>query len=224
MPGGDHRIPCRTAGNMYGGRATALLLAGCSSVPTDDSEIVTFTDRHGRVLTVAVVVGQERSESEDYEIPGLDCDRPQRAEGRGRWLFSDAEAGCTVSGVGDPCAGRLCSVPRWGSDPPVRPGRAAGPDYCSGDGSEASAWPSSCAPGSGRMVCPPALRGTVCRVSHRRRGRRYPCDVARLRRVAAFRRSRPSVGSRPTWGSRSSLWSGPPWRGRRRRAAGWWRR
>lgn len=51
----------------------ALLLAGCGA-PTDYSEIVTFTDEHGRACTAAVVVDQERNEGDDYEISGLDCD------------------------------------------------------------------------------------------------------------------------------------------------------
>ncbi|MFF3348811.1 hypothetical protein [Streptomyces sp. NPDC002779] len=59
--------------------AAALLLTGCSQ-PTDYSEIVTFTDEHGRVCTAAVVVDQEQSEGDDYEISSLDCDYPP--EGR----------------------------------------------------------------------------------------------------------------------------------------------
>ncbi|MFI6012244.1 hypothetical protein ACIBAG_26090 [Streptomyces sp. NPDC051243] len=57
-----------------------LLLAGCGNAPTDYSEIVTFTDKHGRVCTAAVVVDQEQNEGEDYEISSLDCDYPP--EGR----------------------------------------------------------------------------------------------------------------------------------------------
>ncbi|MER6347678.1 hypothetical protein ACWC10_17125 [Streptomyces sp. NPDC001595] len=57
----------------------ALLLAGCST-PTDYSEIVTFTDEHGRACTAAVVVDQEQNEGADYEIASLDCDYPP--EGR----------------------------------------------------------------------------------------------------------------------------------------------
>ncbi|MFW6692285.1 hypothetical protein [Streptomyces sp. MAR4 CNX-425] len=52
----------------------ALLLAGCT--PSDYSEIVTFTDEHGRVCTGSVVVDQEQSEGDDYEITGLDCEYP----------------------------------------------------------------------------------------------------------------------------------------------------
>ncbi|MFC8826428.1 hypothetical protein ACFT9I_13930 [Streptomyces sp. NPDC057137] len=51
----------------------ALLLAGCSA-PTDYSEIVTFTDGHGRACTASVVVDQEQNEGDDYEISSLDCD------------------------------------------------------------------------------------------------------------------------------------------------------
>lgn len=57
----------------------ALLLTGCSQ-PTDYSEIVTFTDEHGRACTAAVVVDQEQSEGDDYEIASVDCDYPP--EGR----------------------------------------------------------------------------------------------------------------------------------------------
>ncbi|MGC9540374.1 hypothetical protein [Streptomyces sp. UG1] len=60
--------------------AGVLLLAGCSSAPTDYSEIVTFTDKHGRACTAAVVVDQEQNEGEDYEVSSLDCDYPP--EGR----------------------------------------------------------------------------------------------------------------------------------------------
>ncbi|MEU7658507.1 hypothetical protein [Streptomyces lincolnensis] len=56
--------------------AAVSLLAGCSNAPTDYSEIVTFTDKHGRVCTAAVVVDQEQNEGEDYEISSLDCDYP----------------------------------------------------------------------------------------------------------------------------------------------------
>ncbi|WP_240662519.1 hypothetical protein OG946_29755 [Streptomyces sp. NBC_01808] len=59
---------------------TALLVAGCTDPPTDSSEIVTFTDGHGRVCTGSVVVDREQSEGTDYEITGLDCEYPP--EGR----------------------------------------------------------------------------------------------------------------------------------------------
>ncbi|MFE6368599.1 hypothetical protein [Streptomyces sp. NPDC057838] len=55
----------------------AVLLAGCST-PTDYSEIVTFTDKHGRVCTAAVVVDQEQNEGNDYELSSLDCDYPPK--------------------------------------------------------------------------------------------------------------------------------------------------
>ncbi|GEC02372.1 hypothetical protein SSP24_00270 [Streptomyces spinoverrucosus] len=60
--------------------AAAMLLAGCNNAPTDYSEIVTFTDEHGRVCTGAVVVDQEQNEGDDYQISSLDCDYPP--EGR----------------------------------------------------------------------------------------------------------------------------------------------
>ncbi|WP_323377021.1 hypothetical protein [Streptomyces smaragdinus] len=58
---------------------TALLLTGCSQ-PTDSTEIVTFTDKHGRVCTAAVVVDREQNEGNDYEVSSLDCEYPP--EGR----------------------------------------------------------------------------------------------------------------------------------------------
>ncbi|MGW0916461.1 hypothetical protein ACWD1Z_32720 [Streptomyces sp. NPDC002784] len=64
---------------MAAGASALLLLTGCSQ-PTDYSEIVTFTDEHGRACTAAVVVDQEQSEGDDYEISSLDCDYPP--EGR----------------------------------------------------------------------------------------------------------------------------------------------
>ncbi|GGT03614.1 hypothetical protein GCM10010254_24940 [Streptomyces chromofuscus] len=69
---------CRLGTAVTAGVA-ALLLGGCST-PTDYSEIVTFTDEHGRVCTAAVVVDQEESQGDDYEISSLDCEYPP--EGR----------------------------------------------------------------------------------------------------------------------------------------------
>ncbi|MFC7845564.1 hypothetical protein [Streptomyces sp. NPDC057382] len=69
---------CRAGAAVTAG-LTALLVAGCST-PTDYSEIVTFTDKHGRVCTAAVVVDQEQNEGSDYEISSLDCEYPP--EGR----------------------------------------------------------------------------------------------------------------------------------------------
>ncbi|WP_245685369.1 hypothetical protein [Streptomyces yerevanensis] len=60
--------------------AAALLLAGCNNAPTDYSEIVTFTDEHGRACTAAVVVDQEQNEGDDYEISTLDCDYPPEGQ------------------------------------------------------------------------------------------------------------------------------------------------
>ncbi|MGW5639061.1 hypothetical protein, partial [Streptomyces sp. NPDC003832] len=62
-------------GTVVAAGAALLLLAGCSP-PTDYSEIVTFTDEHGRVCTAAVIVDQEQSEGDDYEISSIDCDYP----------------------------------------------------------------------------------------------------------------------------------------------------
>lgn len=46
------------------------VLGGCAS---DSTEIVTFTDAHGRVCTATVVVD---SEDGDQEVSALDCDYP----------------------------------------------------------------------------------------------------------------------------------------------------
>lgn len=62
--------------------AAVLVLAGCSQ-PTDYSEVVTFTDEHGRACTAAVVVDQEQSEGDDYEVSGLDCDYPPEGQSPG---------------------------------------------------------------------------------------------------------------------------------------------
>ncbi|UCM88552.1 hypothetical protein [Streptomyces marincola] len=67
--------------------AAALLLIGCGT-PTDYSEIVTFTDEHGRACTAAVVVDREQNEGSDYEVASLDCDYPPegREPGPSRYL------------------------------------------------------------------------------------------------------------------------------------------
>ena len=67
--------------------AAALLLAGCST-PTDYSEIVTFTDEHGRARTAAVVVDQEQNEGDDYEMSSLDCDYPPEGRSPGDPRYS----------------------------------------------------------------------------------------------------------------------------------------
>ncbi|MEU5890706.1 hypothetical protein ABZ835_28240 [Streptomyces sp. NPDC047461] len=67
--------------------AAALLLAGCGN-PTDYTEIVTFTDEHGRVCTAAVVVDQDQSEGDDYEISSLDCDYPPEGHTPGPTKYS----------------------------------------------------------------------------------------------------------------------------------------
>lgn len=64
-----------------------LLLAGCG-VPTDYSEIVTFTDEHGRVCTASVVVDQEQNEGDDYEVSSLDCDYPPTGKTPGPTSYS----------------------------------------------------------------------------------------------------------------------------------------
>lgn len=67
--------------------AAALLLSGCTP-PTDYSEIVTFTDEHGRVCTGAVIVDQEENEGDDYEIASLDCDYPPEGKSPGPTRYS----------------------------------------------------------------------------------------------------------------------------------------
>lgn len=56
--------------------AAIWVLAGCSPTPTDYSEIVTFTDKHGRACTATVVVDQEQNQGNDYEVTSLDCEYP----------------------------------------------------------------------------------------------------------------------------------------------------
>lgn len=69
--------------------AAALLLAGCSApAPTDYSEIVTFTDEHGRACTAAVVVDQEQNEGDDYQMSSLDCDFPPEGQTPGPTRYS----------------------------------------------------------------------------------------------------------------------------------------
>ncbi|MFI9613325.1 hypothetical protein ACIHCM_16930 [Streptomyces sp. NPDC052023] len=74
-------------GTAVAAGAAALLLAGCGT-PTDYSEIVTFTDEHGRVCTGAVVVDQEQNQGDDYEIAGLDCDYPPEGRTPGPTRYS----------------------------------------------------------------------------------------------------------------------------------------
>ncbi|WP_461007266.1 hypothetical protein [Streptomyces capparidis] len=69
----------RGIGAVVGAAVAVLVLAGCGT-PTDYSEIVTFTDEHGRVCTAAVLVDQEENEGDDYEITSIDCEYPP--EGR----------------------------------------------------------------------------------------------------------------------------------------------
>jgi hypothetical protein len=61
-------------GAVVAAGAAVFLLAGCGAPPTDYSEIVTFTDGHGRACTATVVVDQEQNEGNDYEVTSLDCD------------------------------------------------------------------------------------------------------------------------------------------------------
>ncbi|MFF1294847.1 MULTISPECIES: hypothetical protein [unclassified Streptomyces] len=67
--------------------AAALFLTGCGN-PTDYTEIVTFTDEHGRVCTAAVVVDQDQSEGDDYEISSLDCEYPPEGHTPGPTKYS----------------------------------------------------------------------------------------------------------------------------------------
>lgn len=72
---------------MGAGVAALLLLSGCS-MPTDYSEIVTFTDEHGRVCTAAVVVDQEQNQGDDYQVAALDCDYPPQGRTPGPTRYS----------------------------------------------------------------------------------------------------------------------------------------
>ncbi|MGP3971485.1 hypothetical protein [Streptomyces sp. 6N223] len=69
----------RLGAAVAAGAAAVLLLAGCGT-PSDYSEIVTFTDEHGRVCTAAVVVDQEQNEGDDHEITSIDCDYPPEGQ------------------------------------------------------------------------------------------------------------------------------------------------
>lgn len=51
--------------------AAAILLVGCSNA--DSSEIVTFTDEHGRACTAVAV---KDGDDGDYEVSSIDCDYP----------------------------------------------------------------------------------------------------------------------------------------------------
>ncbi|MFD7687335.1 hypothetical protein [Streptomyces sp. NPDC059781] len=57
----------------------ALLLAGCAK--PDRTEIVTWTDEHGRACTGVAVVD---SEDGDREVTGIDCDYPPEGRQPGR--------------------------------------------------------------------------------------------------------------------------------------------
>lgn len=78
----------RGTGTAVAAGAAALLLAGCNNAPTDYSEIITFTDEHGRVCTAAVVVDQEQNEDDDYQISSLDCDYPPQGRTPGPTRYS----------------------------------------------------------------------------------------------------------------------------------------
>lgn len=55
---------------LAGAALVSVLVAGCG----DSSEIVTFTDRHGRACTAAVTVGG--GTDADRQVASLDCDYP----------------------------------------------------------------------------------------------------------------------------------------------------
>ncbi|KDN76110.1 hypothetical protein ABZ568_11515 [Streptomyces olindensis] len=57
----------------------ALLLTGCAK--PDRSEIVTWTDEHGRACTGVAVVDSEDS---DREVTSIDCDYPPEGRQPGR--------------------------------------------------------------------------------------------------------------------------------------------
>ncbi|MGW7264421.1 hypothetical protein [Streptomyces sp. NPDC054842] len=77
----------RGVGLAVAAGSAALLLAGCGT-PTDYTEIVTFTDEHGRVCTAAVVVDQDESEGDDYEVSSLDCEYPPEGRSPGASRYS----------------------------------------------------------------------------------------------------------------------------------------
>ncbi|CAM5646954.1 hypothetical protein [Streptomyces coeruleorubidus] len=57
----------------------AVLLTGCAK--PDRSEIVTWTDEHGRACTGVAIVD---SEDGDREVSSIDCDYPPEGERPGR--------------------------------------------------------------------------------------------------------------------------------------------
>lgn len=59
------------------GALAVTLLAGC-----DYSEIVTFTDEHGRACTVVAVVDQG-DQTPEREASGIDCDYPPTGQSPG---------------------------------------------------------------------------------------------------------------------------------------------
>ncbi|WP_221349485.1 YgdI/YgdR family lipoprotein [Streptomyces beigongshangae] len=77
----------RGFGAVVAAGTVALVLAGCGT-PTDTSEIVTFTDEHGRVCTAAVIVDKEQNEGDDYEVSSLDCEYPPEGRTPGPTRYS----------------------------------------------------------------------------------------------------------------------------------------
>ncbi|QKW10734.1 hypothetical protein HUT18_08815 [Streptomyces sp. NA04227] len=59
--------------------AAVLLLVGCTQ--SDRSEIVTWTDEHGRACTGVAVID---SEDNDREVNSIDCDYPPEGRTPGR--------------------------------------------------------------------------------------------------------------------------------------------
>lgn len=70
---GDHMRVRRTTTLASLAAASALLLAGCA----DRSEVVTWTDEHGRACTGVAVVD---SSDGDREVTSIDCDYPPEGQ------------------------------------------------------------------------------------------------------------------------------------------------
>lgn len=77
--------PAAAAALAAAAGAALLLATGCSQ-NADSTEVATFTDRHGRACTAAVVVD---SDDGDREVSALDCEYPPDGREPGRSGYSE---------------------------------------------------------------------------------------------------------------------------------------
>lgn len=70
-----------------------LFLAAACSVPADDSQIVTFTDEHGRVCTAVIVIDQDDNRKAGREAQALDCDYPPEGRSPGASTYKPLPGG-----------------------------------------------------------------------------------------------------------------------------------